>query len=243
MFSAGCWWRVWDFWLNGCTANISLLPEKTNVYPGFVQPSSPFLSLSQFASCRGCPSLFVIESGRVWQIYGLSSGKFGTTQGTARYTDCFPLLPLFCRESKMRKICTGFTAISNLIYGASLAEVWCHFFYFYHFFEFFDTCWHIITYFKFFVFHACQVVNLHISLNLLASWYQFQLAQLCVTRWWSCVLCQYGAANNAMVSARLEICRDRRDRRSCKIFPSCVKFWGNNANSLGNYRVTYALNE
>ena len=44
-------------------------------------------------------------------------------------------------------------------------------------------------------------------------------------------------------SPRLEICRDRRDRRSCKIFPSCVKFWGNNANSLGNYRVTYALNE
>ena len=42
---------------------------------------------------------------------------------------------------------------------------------------------------------------------------------------------------------RLEICRDRRDRRSCKIFPSCVKFWGNNANSLGNYRVIYALNE
>ena len=39
---------------------------------------------------------------------------------------------------------------------------------------------------------------------------------------------------------RLEICRDRR---SCKIFPSYVKFWGNNANSLGNYRVTYALNE
>ena len=35
--------------------------------------------------------------------------------------------------------------------------------------------------------------------------------------------------------SRLEICRDRRDRRSCKIFPSCVKFWGNNANSLGNY--------
>ena len=46
-----------------------------------------------------------------------------------------------------------------------------------------------------------------------------------------------------VVSVRLEICRDRRDRRSCKIFPSCVKFWGNNANSLGNYRVTYALNE
>ena len=39
---------------------------------------------------------------------------------------------------------------------------------------------------------------------------------------------------------RLEICRDRR---SCKIFPSCVKFWGNNANLLGNYRVIYALNE
>ena len=45
------------------------------------------------------------------------------------------------------------------------------------------------------------------------------------------------------ISSRLEICRDRRDRRSCKIFPSCVKFWGNNANSLGNYRVYYALNE
>ena len=42
---------------------------------------------------------------------------------------------------------------------------------------------------------------------------------------------------------RLEICQDRRDRRSCKIFPSCVKLWGNNANLLGNYRVTYALNE
>ena len=45
------------------------------------------------------------------------------------------------------------------------------------------------------------------------------------------------------ITDRLEICRDCRDRRSCKIFPSCVKFWGNNANSLGNYRVTYALNE
>ena len=42
---------------------------------------------------------------------------------------------------------------------------------------------------------------------------------------------------------RLEICRDRWDRRSCKIFPNCVKFWGNNANSLGNYRVIYALNQ
>ena len=42
---------------------------------------------------------------------------------------------------------------------------------------------------------------------------------------------------------RLEICRDRQDRRSCKIFPNCVNFWGNNANSLGNYRVIYALNE
>ena len=46
-----------------------------------------------------------------------------------------------------------------------------------------------------------------------------------------------------LTTCRLEICRDRRDRRSCKIFPNCVKFWGNNANSLGNYRVTYALNE
>ena len=42
---------------------------------------------------------------------------------------------------------------------------------------------------------------------------------------------------------RLEICRDRWVRRSCKIFPNCVKFWGNNANSLRNYRVIYALNE
>ena len=46
-----------------------------------------------------------------------------------------------------------------------------------------------------------------------------------------------------LVAFRLGICQDRRDRRSCKIFPNCVKFWGNNANSLGNYRVTYALNE
>ena len=29
---------------------------------------------------------------------------------------------------------------------------------------------------------------------------------------------------------RLEICRDRWDRRSCKNFPNCVKFGGNNAN-------------
>ena len=43
--------------------------------------------------------------------------------------------------------------------------------------------------------------------------------------------------------SRLEICRDQWDRRSCKIFPNCVKFWGNKANSLGNYRVIYALNE
>ena len=49
--------------------------------------------------------------------------------------------------------------------------------------------------------------------------------------------------NNDNDKIRLEICRDRRDRRSCKIFPSCVKFWGNNANSLGNYRVFNALNE
>ena len=33
---------------------------------------------------------------------------------------------------------------------------------------------------------------------------------------------------------RLGICQDRRDRRSCKIFPNCVKFWGDNANLLGN---------
>ena len=36
---------------------------------------------------------------------------------------------------------------------------------------------------------------------------------------------------------RLEICRDRQDWRSCKIFPNCVKFWGNNANSLGNSNI------
>ena len=42
---------------------------------------------------------------------------------------------------------------------------------------------------------------------------------------------------------KLEICRDRQDQRSCKIFPNCVKFWGNSANSLGNYRGIYALNE
>ena len=28
-----------------------------------------------------------------------------------------------------------------------------------------------------------------------------------------------------------------------KFFPNCVKFGGNNANLLGNYRVIYALNE
>ena len=33
---------------------------------------------------------------------------------------------------------------------------------------------------------------------------------------------------------RLEICRDRRDRRSCKIFPSCVNFSGKQRVSLSN---------
>ena len=46
-----------------------------------------------------------------------------------------------------------------------------------------------------------------------------------------------------LMEGRLEICRDRRDRRSCKIFPNCVKFWGNNATLLGNCQVIYALNE
>ena len=118
---------------------------------------SPFLSLSQFASCRGCSSLFVIESGRVWQIYGLSSGKFGTTQGTARYTDCFPLLPLFLQRIQNEKICTRFMAICNWIDGVSLADVWYHFFYFCHFLELFDTCWHIISFFCFSCLWDCQV--------------------------------------------------------------------------------------
>ena len=58
--------------------------------------------------------------------------------------------------------------------------------------------------------------------------------------------CGFSVCNHhalVRLKTRLEICRDRRDRRSCKIFPSCVKFWGNNANLLGNYQVTYALNE
>ena len=33
---------------------------------------------------------------------------------------------------------------------------------------------------------------------------------------------------------RLEICRDRRDRRSCKIFPSCVNFSRKQRGSLSN---------
>ena len=33
---------------------------------------------------------------------------------------------------------------------------------------------------------------------------------------------------------RLEICRDRRDRRSCKIFPSCVNFSRKQRCSLSN---------
>ena len=37
--------------------------------------------------------------------------------------------------------------------------------------------------------------------------------------------------------------RDLRFVGSCKIFPNCVKFWGNNADLLGNYQVIYALNE
>ena len=118
---------------------------------------SPFLSLSQFASCRGCSSLFVIESGRVWQIYGLSSGKFGTTQGTARYTDCFPLLPLFLQRIQNEKICTRFMAICNWIDGVSLADVWYPFLYFCHFLVLFDTCWHIISFFCFSCLWDCQL--------------------------------------------------------------------------------------
>ena len=56
---------------------------------------------------------------------------------------------------------------------------------------------------------------------------------------WDVLICW----STGLPVSRLEICRDRRDRRSCKFFPSCVKFWGNNANLLGNYRVIYALNE
>ena len=53
----------------------------------------------------------------------------------------------------------------------------------------------------------------------------------------------WGQEPSRFVILRLEICGDRWDRQSCKIFPNCVKFWGNNANSLGNYRVIYVLNE
>ena len=55
--------------------------------------------------------------------------------------------------------------------------------------------------------------------------------------------CQKDKQKTYDQQGRLDICRDQWDRRSCKIFPNCVKFWGNNANSLGNYRVIYALNE
>ena len=36
------------------------------------------------------------------------------------------------------------------------------------------------------------------------------------------------------LAIRLEICRDRRDRRSCKIFPSCVNFSRKQRGSLSN---------
>ena len=36
------------------------------------------------------------------------------------------------------------------------------------------------------------------------------------------------------ITTRLEICRDRRDRRSCKIFPSCVIFSRKQRGSLSN---------
>ena len=58
-----------------------------------------------------------------------------------------------------------------------------------------------------------------------------------------CIVIEADRVDRLILANRLEICWDRWDRRSCKIFPNCVKFWGNNANSLGNYRVTYALNE
>ena len=110
---------------------------------------SPFLSLSQFASCRGCSSLFVIESGRVWQIYGLSSGKFGTTQGTARYTDCFPLLPLFLQriqnEKNLHMLYGHFQFDLRRLFGGGVMSLFL-------LLPFLHTCWHIITYFKFFVF-------------------------------------------------------------------------------------------
>ena len=54
----------------------------------------------------------------------------------------------------------------------------------------------------------------------------------------SFLICGWGMG--LLLHSRLEICRDRR---SCKIFPYCVNFWGNNANLLGNYRVIYAPNE
>ena len=143
---------------------------------------SPFLSLSQFASCRGCSSLFVIESGRVWQIYGLSSGKFGTTQGTARYTDCFPLLPLFCREYKMRKMCTGLRPFA-IGYTPSL---WWMCDITFSTFAISKNCLTPVdtSLDTLIVFFSCLSDCQHI---LQATLYQIQMAQLCVTRWWSCL--------------------------------------------------------
>ena len=55
--------------------------------------------------------------------------------------------------------------------------------------------------------------------------------------------CQKDKQKTYDQQGRLDICRDQWDRRSCKIFLNCVKLLGNNANSLGNYRVIYELNE
>ena len=110
---------------------------------------SPFLSLSQFASCRGCSSLFVIESGRVWQIYGLSSGKFGTTQGTARYTDCFPLLPLFLQRNPNEKNLHALYGHLQLdrrrLFGGCVISLFL-------LLPFLRIVWHLLTHHQFFLF-------------------------------------------------------------------------------------------
>ena len=110
---------------------------------------SPFLSLSQFASCRGCSSLFVIESGRVWQIYGLSSGKFGTTQGTARYTDCFPLLPLFLQripnEKNLHALYGHLQLDRRRLFGGCVISLFL-------LLPFLRIVWHLLTHHQFFLF-------------------------------------------------------------------------------------------
>ena len=50
------------------------------------------------------------------------------------------------------------------------------------------------------------------------------------------------ALSSLWVSSRLEICRDRRDRRSCKIFVSCVNFSRKQRSFLNILQVYTHLN-